>query len=275
MYRYDSRRLLKSTDMALIGGRLGYYILKSMYPGGTNLPMPEGNPFKDRGQSKLATHFGPGIFAELADKVVLDFGCGDGENCIELAENGVKHIVGLDIQERLLNRGREEAVRRGVADRCEFVARTEHKADVVMSTDAFEHFDDPAGILRDMASLLKPDGFVLVEFGYTWFHPLGGHLFSVFPWAHLVFSEKSLIRWRSDFKTDGATRFRETAGGLNQMTIRRWERLVRESPLEFSSYELRPIRAAKSLHTHLTRELFTSVIIARLRLKQTSPRNST
>ncbi len=70
-----------------------------------------------------------------------------------------------------------------------------------------------------MASLLKPSGFALVEFGYTWFHPYGGHLFSVFPWAHLIFTEKSLIRWRSDFKTDGATRFQEVAGGLNQMTI--------------------------------------------------------
>jgi hypothetical protein len=55
---------------------------------------------------------------------------------------------------------------------------------------------------------------------------LGGHLFSVFPWAHLIFSEQALIRWRSDFKSDGATRFSEVAGGLNQMTIRRFERLI-------------------------------------------------
>ena len=68
--------------------------------------------------------------------------------------------------------------------------------------------------------------------------------------------------------TDGATRFQEVAGGLNQMTISRWERLIRESPLEFLSYELVPIRAVKSLHTRLTREWSTSIVMARLRLKQ-------
>ncbi len=52
-----------------------------------------------------------------------------------------------------------------------------------------------------MNTLLQPAGEVLVSFGPTWYHPLGGHLFSVFPWAHLIFSEKALIRWRSTFKT--------------------------------------------------------------------------
>jgi hypothetical protein len=58
-----------------------------------------------------------------------------------------------------------------------------------------------------MRRMIKPDGCVIAAFGPTWFHPLGGHLFSVFPWAHLIFTERALIRWRSDFKTDGATRF--------------------------------------------------------------------
>jgi SAM-dependent methyltransferase len=253
--------------MGIIGGEIGYRILKTLYPGGLNVPMSQGNPYKDKGQSKLGVLFGPEIFAELADKTVLDFGCGDGENCIELAERGVKSVIGLDIQESRLCLAREEAARRGVADKCEFVAGTNRKVDVVLSTDAFEHFDDPAAILTEMASLLKPSGFALIEFGYTWLHPYGGHLFSVFPWAHLVFTEKSLIRWRSDFKTDGATKFGEVAGGLNQMTIHRWERLVRESPLDFLSYRLKPIGAVKSVHSRLTRELFTSVILARLRLK--------
>lgn len=74
-----------------------------------------------------------------------------------------------------------------------------------------------------MSALLEPKGEVIASFGPTWYHPLGGHLFSVFPWAHLLFSEKALLRWRSDFKTDGATHFGEVAGGLNQMTVDRFE----------------------------------------------------
>jgi hypothetical protein len=72
-----------------------------------------------------------------------------------------------------------------------------------------------------MYDLLRPGGQVVVSFGPPWFHPFGGHFFSVFRWAHLVFSEAALIEWRSAFKTDGATRFREVEGGLNQMTVRR------------------------------------------------------
>ncbi len=63
-----------------------------------------------------------------------------------------------------------------------------------------------------MDAMLKPGGRLYASFGPTWFHPYGGHLFSVFPHAHLIFTERSLIRWRSDFKSDGATRFHEVAG---------------------------------------------------------------
>jgi SAM-dependent methyltransferase len=252
--------------VGLIGGAPAYWFLKRFYPGGQGVPMPNYDPFKAKGISKLGTYFGAGIFAELRDKVVIDFGCGEGDNAIELAAQGCRRVIGLDIQEERLAVGRELAERMGLSHAVQFHAHTDVRADVILSTDAFEHFDDPAEILRIMRGLLRDDGYVLVEFGCTWYHPLGGHLFSVFPWAHLLFTEEALIRWRSDFKTDGATRFHEVAGGLNQMTIARWEKLVAASPFRFDEYTLLPIRAAKRwrLHHRFTRELFTSIIRARL-----------
>jgi SAM-dependent methyltransferase len=255
--------------MGLIGGKPAYSFLKRFYPGGQNLPMSDGNPYAARGQSKLSVLLGPKIFEELAGKIVLDYGCGEGETCIELAERGVARSIGLDIQDALLARARERAERRGVADKCSFVSSVQEKVDVVLSMDAFEHFDDPAAVLREMAALLRPGGYAVIEFGPTWFHPLGGHLFSVFPWAHLLFTEKALIRWRSDFKSDGATRFNEVAGGLNRMTIARWERLVSESPLKFLTSELVAIRRLRPLHNRLTREFFTAIVRARLGLRDT------
>ncbi len=59
--------------MGVIGGEIGYRILRTLYPGGLNVPMSQGNPYKDRGQSKLAVLFGPEIFTELADKTVTGF----------------------------------------------------------------------------------------------------------------------------------------------------------------------------------------------------------
>ena len=250
--------------MGIIGGTPAYWFLKHFYPGGQGVPMSDSDTFKEKGLSKLGYYFGPQVFDELRDKTVIDFGCGAGDNAIELATQGCRNVIGLDLQERFLAQGRAESARQGVSDRVTFVSAYAGKVDVILSTDAFEHFADPAEILRIMRGLLKDDGQLVVEFGYTWYHPLGGHLFSVFPWAHLLFTEKALLRWRTDFKTDGATRFHEVAGGLNQMTLRRWERLVAESPFRFTQYDLRPIRAARRLHCGLTRELFTSVICARL-----------
>ncbi len=173
-------------------------------------------------------------------------------------------MIGIDIREDILQVARQKALSVGVQDTCVFASSTIEVADVVISVDAFEHFADPAGVLHAMNTLLQPSGEVLVSFGPTWFHPLGGHLFSVFPWAHLVFSERALIRWRSTFKTDGATRFNEVAGGLNKMTIAKFEELVADSPLKFASLELVPIKKLKNIHNRLTREFTTAIVRCRL-----------
>src|SRR5207249_7765599 len=135
---------------------------------------------------------------------------------------------------------------------------------------------DPGALLAEMRRLINDDGRVHISFGPAWYHPMGGHLFSVFPWAHLVFTERALIRWRSDFKTDGATRFGEVEGGLNQMTIRRFERLAKQSPFVIDFLEAVPIRRLRLLHNRLTREFTTAIVrckltLARSGLAQNSP----
>jgi SAM-dependent methyltransferase len=216
------------------------------------------------GKSKLKILMGADFFSRVAGKTVIDFGCGEGRDAVEMAQNGAGRVIGLDIREDVLSAARASAARGGVSHLCAFVTSTEESADAIVSLDAFEHFGDPAGILQIMSGLLRPGGEALISFGPTWYHPLGGHLFSVFPWAHLIFSEKALIRWRSTFKSDGATRFSETAGGLNQMTIARFERLVAASPFEVASLDLAPIRRLRRLHNRVTREFTTAVVRCRL-----------
>lgn len=237
-----------------------YRILKWIAPG---TPVPRGEAAYE-GKSKLGILMGNDFFTRIAGKVVVDFGCGEGAGTVDMAKHGAGRAIGIDIREDVLETGRRRAVNQGVEDRCLFVTSTNELADFVVSVDAFEHFDDPAAILVLMEKLLKPTGEVLLCFGPTWYHPMGGHLFSVFPWAHLIFSEKALIRWRSTFKTDGATRFSEVAGGLNQMTIARFEELVAASPLKFASVELVPIRQLRRFHNRVTREFTTAAVRCRL-----------
>jgi SAM-dependent methyltransferase len=237
-----------------------YRILKRISPAAPDCC--SGSIYK--GKSKLAVLMGDDIFNTIAGKVIIDFGCGEGAEAMEMAARGAKRVIGIDIREDLLQLARQKALGAGVQDICLFVSSTTELADIVISLDAFEHFADPAGILRSMDALLQPAGEALVSFGPTWYHPLGGHLFSVFPWAHLVFSEKALIRWRSTFKTDGATRFSEVAGGLNQMTISRFEELIAASPFRFASLELVPIGKLRRFHNRLTREFTTAIVRCRL-----------
>lgn len=251
--------------MGLIGGQLGYRLLRAIAPRQATDHQPAPQAGQDPHSTPLRVAFGPDIFEHTRGKVVLDFGCGWGHDVLELAREGATRVIGLDLQERGLARGRQVAEREGLADRCHFTTWTDQKADVILSKDAFEHFDDPSAILTTMSKLLKPDGVVLASFGPTWLHPLGGHLFSVFPWSHLLFTEEAQIRWRSDFKSDGATRFREVAGGLNQLTIAHFERLVAGSPLALDRLETVPIRGLKLLKSRPLREFGSSLVRCQLR----------
>ena len=250
-----------------IGGALGYRLLRWLEPGielqGRHEPHASYVP-------KIKRMIGDAGWASLQDKTILDFGCAIGIGCIEMAQQGARRVIGLDIRPEPLEMAREAAQVAGVSETCEFVESVDEPVDVIVSIDAFEHFDDPAAILEVMDRLLKDDGFVLLSFGPTWYHPLGGHLFSIFPWSHLVFTEKAQIRWRSDFKHDGATRFSEVEGGLNQMTIRRFTRLVEDSSFRFEWFRAVPIRPLKWAHHRLTRELTTSVLECKLVKKRAS-----
>ena len=250
--------------MGIIGGTLGYNILKRLSPNGNNSSM-DGSVYI--GKSKLATLLGPKIWDEVVGKVVIDFGCGEGSEAIEIAQHGARKVIGLDIQENFLEIGRARAVQEGLSGKCIFELKSDEKADLITAIDSFEHFNDPSSILTTMSQLVKPSGCILVAFGPTWYHPLGGHLFSVFPWAHLIFTEKALICWRSDFKTDGATRFCEVAGGLNQMTIARFEKIVASSPFRFSEFETVPIRKLAAVSNRLTREFTTAIVRCKLVLR--------
>jgi SAM-dependent methyltransferase len=217
------------------------------------------------GGSRLLARLGENLPDKIQGKCVVDYGCGGGQDTIELVKLGARAVVGIDIREAMLRHARMRASDAGVAARCRFSQEADVKADVVVCIDGFEHFAEPGVDLRRMHDLLVPGGIVEISFGPTWYHPLGGHLFSVIPWAHILFSEKALIRWRSDVRSDGARRFREVEGGLNQMTIRRFERLLVDSLFRVEQMHCVPIRPLRQFHCRVSREFTTSVVRCTLR----------
>jgi SAM-dependent methyltransferase len=256
--------------MGLIGGTIGYRLLRFL----TARTVGNNEYTAYQGRSKVEVLFGPQVWKELAGKVVMDFGCESGYEAIDVALHGAKKVIGLDIYEPSIAGARRNAEAAGVADRCVFSTETSEKVDVIMTLDAFEHFQDPSAVLVEMAGLLKPGGYVLACFGPTWYHPLGGHGFSIFPWAHLVFTENAFMRWHRDSCKDGATKFSDVRGGLNQLTIRGFEEIVAKSPFRVESFEAVPIRKLRPFANRLTREFTTAVVKCKLYLKNNPHQDS-
>lgn len=250
--------------MAIFYGDIGYNILKLLdYHDRTQ--KISNNELSPR-ESKIKQHFGDKWIRTIANKHVLDFGCGAGDDALDIAEAGAARVVGVDIRERVLEKGRREASRRGLTN-VDFITATSDIFDVIISMDAMEHFADPLEILHTMSERLNNNGEVWISFGPPWLHPFGGHLFSLFPWSHLLFSEYALCKWRSDFKTDGACRICDVEGGLNQITIKDFERYVKQSPLHMDSIACIPIKPARLLHNKFTKEFLTSIVVSKLSLK--------
>lgn len=208
---------------------------------------------------------GPEFKDAIQGKFVVDFGCGHGDDVGTMAQMGAKLAYGLELRPELVADNQKRITFPNSGFATQLPPDLQGLADMVISIDAFEHFSDPAFILGEMYKTLKPGGEAWISFGPTWLHPYGGHLFSVFPWAHLLMSEKALIAWRAQYFKDGATRFEDVGGGLNRMTIARFEKIVAASPFKLEKLHCNPLKGKRWLQLILGRELATGLVAARLR----------
>ena len=71
--------------MGVIGGTVGVQILKTINSTGQSAKMPDGVPPAYLNKSKLECLLGARILDEVRDKTVVDFGCGEGYEVVELA----------------------------------------------------------------------------------------------------------------------------------------------------------------------------------------------
>lgn len=111
------------------------------------------------------------ILPELADKRVLDLGCGYGWHCIYAAEQGAKAVTGLDISEKMLEKAREKTEDkrieyiRGSIEEAKF---PKNSFDVVLSSLALHYVEDFASVVDHVWECLRDNG----EFVFTVEHPI-------------------------------------------------------------------------------------------------------
>ncbi|MDD4973353.1 MAG: class I SAM-dependent methyltransferase [Bacteriovorax sp.] len=238
--------------------RIQYAFLKKFYHIDTMAPMPGS-------RISLNKIFIDEFSKKVSGKVVVDFGCGHGKDTETIANWGAKLAIGLEIRKELVEANSEKIKLPNCSFMTTLSPELQSTADLIISIDAFEHFDNPDKILKIMYDCLRPGGEAYISFGPTWYHPLGGHAFSVFPWSHLIFTEKALIRWRNQFYHDGATKFGEVSGGLNKLSIAKLEKCFRESSFQIEDFSCKPIRGKTWAQKIFGREFLTSMVLVRLK----------
>ncbi len=151
--------------------------------------------------AQFAENFDPRL---LADKDVLDFGCGVGDLCFLAARSGARSVLGMELEQEGVDMGRARAEkeRASLPVVPEFVRAPDParidlpdaSIDVILCFDVLEHVMEVQSILSEWRRVLRPGGRVLIWW-CPWFHPYGPHIESLvpLPWAHAVFSERILI----------------------------------------------------------------------------------
>lgn len=139
------------------------------------------------------------------NKIVLDFGCGDGQMAFFIAtQKKPKAVVGVDIDEEAIQRCISVAKRTELPKDIEvrFVKGDvvglpfpEKMFDTLLAFDCLEHVLSPNSILKEWFRVLKPGGRCLIEW-FPFKGPWGPHMESLIPipWAHVIFSERTLFR---------------------------------------------------------------------------------
>jgi len=111
------------------------------------------------------------LLPDLAEKHVLDLGCGCGANCLDFVCRGASRVLGIDISENMLSAAREEAYdpkieyrRMDMTD----ISSVEEQFDLAYSSLAFHYIEDLPKLFAEIYRHLVPGGILL----FSQEHPL-------------------------------------------------------------------------------------------------------
>ena len=140
----------------------------------------------------------------LQGKTILDFGCGKGAFCIDIAKENPKKIVGIDLEEQNIEFAKINLKKNfsEYIDKIEYFDqdintwKTELKFDYIVSKEAFEHTFQLDKVLNSMYDLLNINGSIYTGFGplYNFFNGDHGETRSFLPWFHLILPRSFLIK---------------------------------------------------------------------------------
>ena len=188
----------------------------------------------------------------------------------------------MDVVPHYEHEARALAAEKNLSDRAEFLTADatalpfpDDHFDVIIANDVMEHVAQPEAVLREAYRVLKPGGRFFTNFP-PYYHPYGAHLSDVIgiPWVHAFFSEPVLIEaYRELVKDlpDADMRLRLRLGDpetnrtrityINRMTIKRFRRIVEESPFRIAHWRLVPLRSFLKPLAAVAPEFFMKAVV--------------
>lgn len=139
-------------------------------------------------------------YNDIADKIVLDYGCGRGGKTIFYATKNARKVIGCDINPDYAL-ALDYAKKNGLPvtfrslSPAQGIDLEDDSIDVVISSSVLEHIIDFDHAVSEIRRVLKPGGLFLNRW-----HPFrsrnGAHLQEALgiPFAHLLFPEKAVMR---------------------------------------------------------------------------------
>jgi ubiquinone/menaquinone biosynthesis C-methylase UbiE len=207
--------------------------------------------------SHYRTLFSP--YVSFEGKTVLDLGCNRGYLLHSFLQHEKFNAIGADLVSYYLKDARRE-----YGDHIQFIQTTptsiplpDNSVDVVYTIDTVEHLSQPKELFDEVLRVMKPGGQFLVHFN-PWFNPHGSHLEDIitFPWPHVFFSMDTLLTVAARLYESPAYKtscyFLDAQGNkkpnpfvdrdswktyLNFMTIKKFNRLLKELPFEVRHQE--------------------------------------
>lgn len=136
----------------------------------------------------------PGGHAHLCR--FLDLGAWDGMVCYALQRMG-KEAIGVDIRpEGLTAEARQSAIPFIQMD-ARYLGFNDDSFDFVFSYNSFEHFQDPEQVLREALRVVRPGGYIYLNFGPVYYTAKGAHQFRTIsvPYCECLFTKELLTAY--------------------------------------------------------------------------------
>ena len=210
---------------------------------------------------KVAFAFEP-FWKDLKGKNILDIGTGLGGKQPFYFESGAQTLTGIDISFDNVQVTRELMNQRGL-DGVTHLAACDASAmpfvdnifDGIVSINVFEHIMKVNEALQEAYRVLKPNGLAFIHLP-PYYSPWGPHLehWIHIPWAHLVFSDKTLMRVsaRVDARTQVNSRFVKEAQmdwqkandhvpNVNKVTFQQFHHMIQQAGFTILQLILLPI----------------------------------